>query len=255
MRNNVTFLLSLVSFLIVGIGILGAIYLVRTQQDLRQQATQQVSYSLQGTNLVVNYTGFPEALIDINVHYADGTSQNIHQQFSEPLGTTTKVFQLKSVCVTWIQVHGTNDHYYGTCTSTIPPTATPTATPRPTATPTATPRPTVTPRPTATPTATPRPTVTPISTPTGTPIAAVCMSITKDIQTPKLGDQVRFTCGTATNATRYEFRWKVNSAISGLNPISSGSNISEPLTITTAGVYKAQCRPCVGNSCTEWETF
>ncbi|MBP9700055.1 hypothetical protein KBD71_02115 [Candidatus Woesebacteria bacterium] len=129
---------------------------------------------------------------------------------------------------------------YGTC-GCAPATPVPTPVPTPTPTPT----------PTATPTATP----TPTPTPTGTPLAAVCMSITKDIQAPKLGNQVRFTCGTATNATRYEFRWKVGSTVTELNPISSGSNISVPLTITTAGVYKAQCRPCVGNSCTEWEAF
>lgn len=131
---------------------------------------------------------------------------------------------------------------YGTC-GCAPATPVPTPVPTPTPTPT----------PTATPVLTPTPTPTP--TPTGTPLAAVCMSITKDVQTPKLGDQVRFTCGTATNATRYEFRWKMDSATSGLNPISATSNISMPLTITTSGVYKVQCRPCVGNACTEWETF
>ncbi len=84
----------------------------------------------------------------------------------------------------------------------------------------------------------------------------VCLNITKDIDSPKLGDQVRFTCGAVATATSYEFRYKIDEGtVQVLNTISTTSNISTPITIISGGRYRVQCRPCVGNSCTAWETL
>lgn len=105
----------------------------------------------------------------------------------------------------------------------------------------------------------PQPTQTPTPTPTVPPSLPpfVCLNITKDIASPKMGDQVRFTCGTVSSATRYEFRYKnsVSGSEGTLDSISTNSNVSQPLVITLAGSYKVQCRPCNGNSCTNWENW
>lgn len=110
--------------------------------------------------------------------------------------------------------------------------------------------------PTASPTQTPSPTPTtsPSPSPTAPPLA--CLRITRDVQNPSLGSQVRFTCGLVTGATSYEFRYKitVNETPVGGSLQSSG-NISSPLTISQPGTYKVQCRPCIGAACTAWEAW
>lgn len=107
----------------------------------------------------------------------------------------------------------------------------------------------------ATPTPTPTPTVAP--TPTPTPPPLVCLNITKDVDVPVIGSQVRFTCGTVSGATSYEFRYKytVTGAADVEGSISANQNVSDPLVVSTAAAYRVQCRPCVGLACTEWEAW
>lgn len=108
----------------------------------------------------------------------------------------------------------------------------------------------------ATPVPTPTPTATPVPTPTPTAPPLVCLNVTKDIAAPKVGDQVRFTCGTVQGATSYEFRYKVvGTATEGTLQSSGTPNLSAPLAISAGGKYRVQCRPCVGNACTEWEAW
>ncbi len=114
---------------------------------------------------------------------------------------------------------------------------------------------TPTPTPVVTPTPTPTPTVAP--TPTPTPPPLVCLNITKDVDVPVIGSQVRFTCGTVSGATSYEFRYKytVTGAAAVEGSIGANQNVSDPLVVSTAAAYRVQCRPCVGLACTEWEAW
>ncbi|HSW89865.1 MAG TPA: hypothetical protein VLH19_03245 [Patescibacteria group bacterium] len=103
-------------------------------------------------------------------------------------------------------------------------------------------------------TASPSPSPSPSPTPTSTP-APVCINITKDVATPLIGSQITFTCGQVAGADKYEFRYKLGSVEGALDPVNAGSAISKPLSITQAGSYSVQCRPCVGALCSEYEAW
>lgn len=135
------------------------------------------------------------------------------------------------------------------------PTATPTLTPEPTAT--FTPEPTATPEPTSTPIATN--TLTPTVTP-----APICVSISATNITapfpdsaPRKNDQLTFTCGEVTGATRYEFRVRLpDYTYTSVQPVAENARTSQPFTFSESGNHLAQCRICTGleaNSCSEWE--
>lgn len=91
---------------------------------------------------------------------------------------------------------------------------------------------------------------TPPATPETPPF--VCVSLSKDIDSPKFGQSVRFTCGTVSTATRYEFQYKVGNEVGTINPVTAGSNVTEPFAITKTGNYQAQCRPCTNAECAAW---
>lgn len=98
------------------------------------------------------------------------------------------------------------------------------------------------------------PTATPTTTIETPPF--VCLSMSKDIENPKFGQSVRFTCGTVATATRYEFQYKVGTQSGTIAPLNEGSNVTVPFAITKVGTYKAQCRPCKATECAPWaETF
>lgn len=98
------------------------------------------------------------------------------------------------------------------------------------------------------------PSPSPTSTPTTPPL--VCLQLTKDVASPVLGSSVRFTCGQVSQATSYQFRYKVGTGQEQtLGTSTSSSNVSQPLTISAGGTYKVQCRPCVGTACTQWENW
>ncbi len=134
-------------------------------------------------------------------------------------------------------------------------------TPRPTNTPggpTNTPRPTNTVTPTYTPGG---PTITPTNTPV---IAPVCVNVTLNNPAasvpntpPKIGDIVTMTCSQVAGATRYEFRVKLpNGSYVSVDPSLTTPYVSQQLTISTAGVHVAACRPCAtvdSTSCAPWE--
>ncbi len=123
--------------------------------------------------------------------------------------------------------------------------------------PTPQPSPQPSPRPTPTPGVTPSPVPSPSVSPTPTP-APVCAYIAVNKANIVVGDNVSFTCGLISGATKYEFRVRLpDGTITTLAASGSTSNISEPFQITQQGDYKAQCRICVGPSatCQEWETL
>lgn len=91
----------------------------------------------------------------------------------------------------------------------------------------------------------------PSTTPPSTP-PFVCLSVSKDIATPTFGQSVRFTCGTVSGATKYEFKYKVGTTVGDVQPLNTGSNLTQPFAITHAGSYKVQCRPCTGTECAPW---
>lgn len=107
------------------------------------------------------------------------------------------------------------------------------------------------------------------ATPTPTPLPFVCVSVTKDIDSPKVGQSVRFTCGSAPGATKYEFRYQrippsgepvasgsSSSADSGaIATTVEGSNVTLPFVITKPGTYKVQCRPCKDDVCLPFEVL
>lgn len=132
------------------------------------------------------------------------------------------------------------------------PTNTPTNTPVPTSTPTSTPPPT----PTNTP---PAPTATPT-----TPLGLTCNGVSvsygltgEPSRPPRVGEDIRLTCGNITSAERYEFRiLRDNLVLANIAPSAAGSSISAPFTIPSAGNYRGQCRGCTGASaatCQGWE--
>ena len=82
----------------------------------------------------------------------------------------------------------------------------------------------------------------------------MCQGIAKDITAPKAGDQVAFTCTQSTDATRYEFRYKIGTAAwLTLDPLNATARTSKPLTVQD-GAYGVQCRPCNGGVCASWST-
>ncbi|HCR11683.1 MAG TPA: hypothetical protein DIU23_04545 [Candidatus Pacebacteria bacterium] len=82
----------------------------------------------------------------------------------------------------------------------------------------------------------------------------MCQGIAKDITAPKAGDQVAFTCTQSTDATRYEFRYRVGSgAFTALDPLNATARTSKSLTVQD-GTYDVQCRPCTNNTCASWST-
>ncbi len=94
-------------------------------------------------------------------------------------------------------------------------------------------------------------------TPTPTAAPLVCAGITSSDASPELGSSVRFTCGTITGATSYEFRYKysINGNPSANASLPANGNVSTPLVISQAAKYNVQCRPCIGDSCTPWEAW
>lgn len=150
-----------------------------------------------------------------------------------------------------------------TSTVTNTPTRTPTNTP--TRTPTLVPSNTLTLTPTRTPTTPPGVTASVTTAPTVTQAGGTCNSIMisyantgAPVISPRKGDSINFTCGVVNGAFRYEFRLREpgsNNYIT-LVPISTGSRVSQPYTITQAGDFSGQCRMCTGSAdstCQAWE--
>jgi len=124
MKNSKIILFALV-ILITVVGLISGLFLVSQRTNIVNKAAGTVTYQLSGNNLVIEYNGFDDSVLDVNVHYVDGTSDNFHEQYSIPIGTTTKTLALQNKCVIWIQVHGTNDHYTSDCSQTATPSPTP----------------------------------------------------------------------------------------------------------------------------------
>lgn len=125
----------------------------------------------------------------------------------------------------------------------------PTNTPAPTiSTPTNTPPPGATVTPTSRPTNTPPPGATMTPTPTPVSVGPMCVSISMSPTSPKLNDQVTFTCGRVTGITEYQFRYFEPGSSTPLPLSSANINVSSPLTITKTGNYRAQCRVCPSNA-------
>lgn len=164
-----------------------------------------------------------------------------------------------------------------TRTPTFTPSRTPTFTPSrtPTFTPSRTPSssptsiPSITIRPsgtfTNTPTRTPSSSPTSIATATNPPgptcngIALSYANGTDPNKPPALNDTVQFTCSPYP-VTGYDFQIRVKDPTGGvfrIDPVTSGSAISQPYTITRTGIYAAQCRLCVKNTtnCQAWEPW
>jgi len=128
--------------------------------------------------------------------------------------------------------------------SANPPTNTP-------APPTNTPTPPInTPTPTPPVVNSPTPTSPPNSTPTPTPAIAgpMCASISMNPTSPKLNDQVTFTCGKVTGITEYQFRYFEPGSSTPISLSAANANVSSPLTLTKTGNYRAQCRICPSNA-------
>jgi hypothetical protein len=72
---------------------------------------------------------------------------------------------------------------------------------------------------------------------------------------PKIGNKVVFTCsGQGDGLSKYEFQYKIDDgAYVPLAASTTDKSKSVELTISQAGVYKAQCRVCkADNTCTAW---
>lgn len=94
--------------------------------------------------------------------------------------------------------------------------------------------------------------------PSNPPVGPVCLSITPSITAPKIGDNVTFTCGRVSGATRYDFRLvypdgtiQKQTGTESNNP----SSISQAFTISQSGKYTAQCRLCVDGNCQAFESI
>lgn len=102
---------------------------------------------------------------------------------------------------------------------------------------------------------------TPPSSPTppqspAPPGSPVCLGETSSISAPQLGQSPVFTCTPASQATRYEFQWKLGSgAYQSLAPNATGSNVSVPLLVNSSGTHTIQCRPCNANGCANWDNL
>ena len=97
------------------------------------------------------------------------------------------------------------------------------------------------------------PTPPPSPPPPGSP---VCLGETSSISAPTLGQSPVFTCTPASQATRYEFQWKLGSgAYQSLAPSASGSNVSSPLLVNSSGTYTVQCRPCNASGCANFDNI
>lgn len=96
----------------------------------------------------------------------------------------------------------------------------------------------------------------PSPSPTPTPPAPMCLNIAMSPSQPTIGSSVTFTCGQVPGVHHYEFRVKLpDGTIQNLAAASTNDRSSVPLTITTAGNYKAQCRICTGTSSTTCQSF
>lgn len=210
-KNKILLVFVLLVFVI---GLIAAIVLVKNQQDLRDRAQEQVTYSLSENSLVIQYKDFNESVLDVNVRYSDGTTQNFHEQFNTPIGTQTKSLQLKNTCVVWIQVHGTNYHYESNCQTS--PTSTPTQSLTPTI-------------PTTTYTLTPtqQGTLTPTSKLTNTSTPSVTQSSTVTISTTPTPSQTKTPTATISLIT----------TSTPMNmPLTDNSPTPNPETLPDAGV-------------------
>lgn len=69
------------------------------------------TFTVRDDSITVNYTSAPD-IYEINVHYADSTSQSFGTNFgtAPPPGSTEWTVALKSPAK-WVQVHSFNDHY------------------------------------------------------------------------------------------------------------------------------------------------
>lgn len=107
----------------------------------------------------------------------------------------------------------------------------------------------------------PPPPSSPRPSPNPSPQPGQCVSISKSVQTPKIGDQVSFTCAPVNLATRYEFRYAYattntvsENQYQALPPTSATANTSASITVDKVGRYVAMCRPCFGNNqCETWQ--
>lgn len=178
MNKRIQTLAIAIGAIVSGLGLTAGLYLLQQQLGLGRKAAEVVTYEVNQGSLTLNYKDFQEAVLDVNVRYDDGTTQNFHEQYDSPIGTQTKVLTLEDKCVEWVQVHGTNYHYEHDCNGGQP---TPSPEPEPTPTPT---QPPATPSPQPTPSIVPTPTPTPVVTPSPTPIASPTPSPTP---TPPVG--------------------------------------------------------------------
>lgn len=112
----------------------------------------------------------------------------------------------------------------------------------------------------------PSPVPSPHPSPHPSPQPGQCVEITRSVETPRIGDQVSFTCAAVNLANRYEFRYAYTTSNEvredqyvALQPSSPSSLTSEPITVDKVGRYVAMCRPCFGNNqsanatCETWE--
>lgn len=111
----------------------------------------------------------------------------------------------------------------------------------------------------------PSPKVSPKPSPRPSPVPSPqpgqCVSISKSVQTPQLGNQVSFTCAPVNLATRYEFRYAYTTSATvsenqyqALPPTTGTGNTSAAITVDKVGRYVAMCRPCFGNNqCETWQ--
>ncbi len=83
----------------------------------------------------------------------------------------------------------------------------------------------------------------------------VCTSISGNTLTPKLGDNISFTCTASGPVSYYEFRYRIDGGsftqiqFSSQNPSQS---LSFPVTLP--GTYDVQCRSCDSDDiCEEWD--
>jgi len=137
------------------------------------------------------------------------------------------------------------------CTTSTPPPSNPPASSPPGSSPR--PSPKVSPR--------PSPVPSPIPSPVASPQPGQCISISKSVPTPQLGNQVSFTCAPVNLATRYEFRYAYTTSATvsenqyqAVQPTTATGNTSAPITVDKVGRYVAMCRPCFGtNQCETWQ--
>lgn len=72
----------------------------------------------------------------------------------------------------------------------------------------------------------------------------VCVSLTKDVATPRVGDELTFVCRgrhSANGNLSYDFRYRVGNG--AFTSLTANAN-SATLTVDRPGVWEVQCRAC-----------